>query len=272
MKNFLDIKHAVPKEEKVIVAPSPLKEQSKYLNELKENGFQVEIESGITPEDAVRNAFKRVHEKQRGVLVQGGMPLETFWRILQDCGVDRNRLCHVSVFEDFRREKLLFVADTYIHNFPSLREKINILELAIELVASIGIEHPLVAALSALESVNPALPSTVEAAALSKMSQRGQFAAEIEGPLDIDTALSKEAALRKKVHSNVPGDVDLLLCPDIESAYALSQFFTWLGKMPTAGVLLGTPIPVVINPSHVPPDHKGVEIAIKILEGVKSYA
>ncbi len=263
MKTFSEILRSTAKGEAVIFAPPPQNDQALLVNELKGSGYLVKEEGGASPEEAVKKAFQEIFTAGSGVLVQGGMSLEDFWTvIIKECGVDLRRLCFVSVFEDSRRGKLLFAADTYIHNFPTLREKIHILEQVLGLTAKLGMTNPLVAALSALETVNPALPSTVEAAALSKMGQRGQFSAEVEGPLDIDTALSSEAALRKGIKSNVPGEVDILLCPDIESAYALSQFFSWLGKMPTAGVLLGAPVPLVIHPSFISPAHKHVEVAL----------
>jgi len=148
---------------------------------------------------------------------------------------------------------------------PGLEEKISILNKVIELAEILEIENPKVAALSAIETVNPAIPSTVDAAVLSKMSERQQFKALIEGPLDIDAILNLSAATRKNVNSPVSEDMDIILCPDIETAYSLSQAFTFLGNFPTAGVLLGTPFPVIINPEFIPLNNKAVEVAINAL-------
>lgn len=122
------------------------------------------------------------------------------------------------------------------------------------------------AALSAIETVNPAIASTVDAAVLARMAQRRQFKAVVDGPLDIDAILSKVAAAKKGVAGEVSGDADIILCPDIETATILAQAFIHIGSYPAAGVLLGT-FPVVINPRFIPPVYKNVEIALQAMRG-----
>lgn len=253
---------------KIIVAPEPEERFNLLFYRAKQMGFQLIIETS-SPERALSSAWRKLEDGAGDMLFQGDIPLGDFFTILYAHGVSRDKLCFVSTFEDNIRQKLLFVADTYFHNLPDLRQKISILEMTIELAKTLGVERPKVAALSALETVNPAIRSGVEAAALAKMGDRQQFDALVEGPLDIDTALSREAAERKGVISPVPGDVDILLCPDIESGYNLSQFITYLGRMPVAGVVLGTEKPIIIHPAFIPPDHKLVEIAIASVRGGK---
>ena len=214
--------------------------------------------------EAVKEACRMVSNKEADILMQGDMPLSEFFTILIEEGVQREALSFVTVLESKKQNKLVLLTDTYIHNFPTLEQKINILHRVIVFARLIGIEMPKVAALSAIESVNVAIPSTVDAAVLSKMSQRRQFQAIVEGPLDIDAAVSQVAAEKKGVASTVCGDADIILCPDIETATVLSQAFTYIGTYPAAGVLLGT-FPLVINPRLIPSDFKEVEIALAAL-------
>ena len=147
-----------------------------------------------------------------------------------------------------------------MNNYPGVTEKQLILEHAIKLAGLLGIEAPKVAALAAIEQVNPSIPSTLDAAVLSKMSERKQFGrAVVEGPLDIDCALSHVAAGRKGVKSAVTGNVDIYLVPEIESGYLLAQSLVFLGKMEMAGVLMGVTKPVIVNLPFVSRENKIVK-------------
>ena len=249
---------------KVVVAPRPAPALSSLLDQLKEAGQELTVKEDFSP--AVLKEIQQGFEQGKwDVFLQGDISLKDFFEPLADGGMNLERMGFVSLFEDRSRHKLLFVVDTYMQNRPSFRAKTLLLEMTINLAGSLGVEQPRVAVLSALETVNPAMISSIEAAALSKMADRGQFAAVVEGPLDIDSALSSEAAQRKGVLSPVPGEVDILLCPEIESGYALSCFLSGLGKMPVAGVLLGAPLPIIIQPEHIPLLHKDVELAVASL-------
>jgi phosphate butyryltransferase len=122
-----------------------------------------------------------------------------------------------------------------------------------------------IAALSPIEYINTAMPSTVDSAVLSKMSERGQIEAVIEGPLDFDAACSRIAADSKGIDSVVPGEADVLLFPDIESAYSFSHFLTFLFKIKMAGVLMETKAPVILNDRIYTPEMKLLNIALGVL-------
>ena len=155
-------------------------------------------------------------------------------------------LSYISFFESLKDGRLSMMTDTYINDYPDIKDKVDIVENAIDVANILDIRSPKIAALAALELVNPALISTIDAAALSKMSERGQFgAAIVEGPLAMDNAESASAARHKGINSPVPGDVDIYLFPDIESAYLTSQFLFILGKVRHAGILGGVNIPIV---------------------------
>ncbi|MGZ6275780.1 MAG: phosphate acyltransferase, partial [Syntrophales bacterium] len=149
---------------------------------------------------------------------------------------------------------------------PGVTEKQLILAQAIKLAGLLGIEVPKVAVLAAIEQVNPSIPSTLDAAILSKMAERRQFGnAIVEGPLDIDCALSHVAAARKGLKSVVTGNVDIYLAPEIESGYLLTQSLVFIGKMEMAGVLMGMTNPVILNLPFVTRENRLVEIALACL-------
>lgn len=266
MNTFQDILCSAKTKKRIIVSPRPAPGLTKALDDVKQVGYDVTVRNDFSS-SALKEILQGFKQGECSILVQGDIPLKDFFEALQAWGIKRSQLGFVSLFEDYIRSKLLFVVDTYVHNNPSFQEKVALLEMTIGLTRALGVEEPKVAVLSALETVNSAMVSSIEAAALSKMADRGQFSALVEGPLDIDSALSREAARRKGVSSPVPGEVDVLLCPDIESAYALSRFLSGLGGLPAAGVLLGTPLPVIINPSFIPLQNKPVEIAIASISG-----
>lgn len=221
------------------------------------------------PQRSVSRAISMIKEKSADILMQGDIGHKTFVDSLLDGekGLLNGKLASfVSVFEMLTRGSLMMVTDIYINNFPTLAEKRSITENAIRLASILGIESPKIAALAAIEQVNPAIPSTLDAAVLSKMSERGQFGdVIIEGPLDIDCAVSEKAAARKGVRSVVTGNVDIYLTPDIEAGYSLSQLLVFIGRMPMAGVLMGTESPVILDLSFVSTGNKLTEIAIAVL-------
>lgn len=266
LKNFNDILHKAPKQ-KIIVAPPPGDKLKGILEDMEKEGFEVLYENKNNKEDSIKSAINKMKNNEGDILVQGDVHLSQFWKVLEEEGIAGEQTNYVSVLDCPGPDKLFFIADTYVSKQPNLKQKISLLDKLTKFAGNLGLYDPKVAALSAIESVNPAIYSTIEGAALAKVGDRGQIKAEIEGPLDIDTALSSNAAKIKGVNSSVPGNVDILLVPDVESGYALSQFMNLLGKMPVIGVLLGTPFPVVIDPAFIPFTHKKVEICAAALRG-----
>ena len=158
------------------------------------------------------------------------------------------RMSHVFRFEVPTYPKPLWVTDAALHIAPSLREKADIVQNAIDFVIAMGTPQPKVAALAAVETVNPEMPATVEAAALSKMAERGQIRGGIvDGPLAFDNAISLEAARIKLIDSPVAGDADILLVPNIESGNILAKQFETLGGATSCGLVLGARIPIALT-------------------------
>jgi phosphate butyryltransferase len=203
------------------------------------------------------------------MLMQGAEGQRMFMNAILDTktGLLKEKLAsYISVFQLPKSDKLILVTDTFINNYPGVTEKQSILAQAIKLAGLLGIEAPKVAVLAAIEQVNPSIPSTLDAAILSKMAERRQFGnAIVEGPLDIDCALSHVAAARKGVKSVVTGNVDIYLVPEIESGYLLTQSLVFIGKMEMAGVLMGMANPVILNLPFVTRENRLVEIALACL-------
>jgi len=158
------------------------------------------------------------------------------------------RLSHVFAMDVPGYHKPLFITDAAVNIFPDLNDKADIVRNAIELVQVLGVERPKVAILSAVETVTDKIPSTIDAAALCKMSDRGQIEGGIlDGPLAFDNAISKEAARAKGIVSEVAGDPDILLVPDLEAGNMLAKQLTFLSGAEAAGIVLGARVPIILT-------------------------
>jgi phosphate acetyltransferase len=143
---------------------------------------------------------------------------------------------------------MLLVTDAAINIYPKLEEKVDIVQNAIDLAHVLGIEQPKVAILSAVETVNPKMESTIEAAALCKMADRGQITGGIlDGPLAFDNAISEEAAKTKHIVSPVAGQADILLVPDLEAGNILAKQLSYLAGAESAGIVLGARVPIILT-------------------------
>jgi phosphate acetyltransferase len=158
------------------------------------------------------------------------------------------RISHAFVMDVSTYPKMFIMTDAAVNIFPALEDKRDIVQNAIDLARALGVEVPKVGILSAVEVINSKIPSTLDAAALCKMADRGQITGGIlDGPLAFDNAISAEAAKTKGITSPVSGDVDILLAPDLEAANMLFKQLTYLAGAEGAGIVLGTRIPVVLT-------------------------
>jgi len=158
------------------------------------------------------------------------------------------RISHAFVMDVATYPKMLMITDAAVNIFPTIEDKRDIVQNAIDLGHALGITLPKVGILSAVEVINPKIPSTLEAAALCKMADRGQITGGLlDGPLAYDNAISAEAARIKGITSPVSGDVDILLAPDLEAANMLFKQLTYLAGAEGAGIVLGTRVPVVLT-------------------------
>ena len=158
------------------------------------------------------------------------------------------RLSHVFLMDVPTYHKVLIVTDGAINIAPTLEDKVDICQNAIDLARSFGIERPKVAILAAVETVNSKMPATLDAAALCKMAERGQIKGGLlDGPLAFDNAISREAAKTKGIVSEVAGDPDILLAPDLEAGNMVAKQLSFLARADSAGLVLGARVPVILT-------------------------
>ena len=158
------------------------------------------------------------------------------------------RISHVFLMEVSTYPKMLLITDAAINIYPTLEDKSHIVQNAIDLAHTLGIPQPKVAILSAVETVDPKILSTIDAAALCKMAERGQITgAIVDGPLAFDTAINPEAARIKGVVSTVAGLADILVVPDLESGNMLAKQLEYLANAKAAGIVLGARVPIILT-------------------------
>ena len=158
------------------------------------------------------------------------------------------RISHAFIMDVPTYPKPLVVTDAAINIFPDLETKRDIVQNAIDMAHALGVARPKVAILSAVETVTPKIPSTIDAAALCKMAERGQITgALLDGPLAFDNAISKEAAEIKHIRSEVAGDPDILVVPDLEAGNMLAKQLSFLANADAAGIVLGARVPIMLT-------------------------
>jgi phosphate acetyltransferase len=158
------------------------------------------------------------------------------------------RISHVFIMDVPTYAKALFITDAAVNIFPTLEDKADIVQNDIDLARALGIDRPKVAILSAVETVSSKIPSTIDAAALCKMSERGQIVGGLlDGPLALDNAISLEAAAAKHIQSPVAGDADILVVPDMEAGNLLAKELTFLANADAAGIVLGARVPIILT-------------------------
>jgi phosphate acetyltransferase len=158
------------------------------------------------------------------------------------------RISHVFIMDVPTHAETLFITDAAVNIAPDLMAKRDIVQNAIDLFTALGLGTPKVAILSAVETINPDIPSTIEAAALCKMADRGQITGgELDGPLAFDNAISLEAARIKGIKSTVAGRAQILVVPDLEAGNMLAKNLTFLSGADAAGVVLGARVPIILT-------------------------
>lgn len=233
-------------------------------------GWELDAD-GIVPADSESQAARRGVELVRagrvGALMKGHIHTDTFVRALLDSegGLREpgRRVSHVFVVDVPDCPRLLAITDAAVNIAPDLNAKAQILQNAIELMQMLGLERPRAAAISAVENVNPAIASTLDAACLTLMARRGQITgAEVDGPLAFDNAVSERAAREKGIDSPVAGRADILLVPDLVSGNILAKNLEYHAGATAAGVLVGLAAPVVLSSRADPPKARLAGLAV----------
>jgi phosphate acetyltransferase/phosphate butyryltransferase len=200
---------------------------------------------------AAARAVELVRGGHADILMKGSLHTDEFL----DAALDRahgirtdRRLSHVFIMHVTSYPRYLFITDAAVNIAPTLLDKRDIVQNAIDLTHALGILEPKVAILAAVETVNPKMQATLDAAALCKMADRGQITgAVLDGPLAFDNAISREAADTKGIVSPVAGEPDILLVPDLESGNMLAKQLTYLAGAETAGIVMGARVPIVLT-------------------------
>ena len=200
---------------------------------------------------AAAKAVELVRLGEAEVLMKGSLHSDEILGavVKKDVGLRTGRrLSHVFLMDVPTYHKVLLVTDGAINIAPLLEDKADICQNAIDLCRSFGIERPKVAILAAVETVTTKMPATIDAAALCKMAERGQIKGGIlDGPLAFDNAISVEAAKTKGIKSEVAGDPDILLAPDLEAGNMVAKQLSFLANADSAGVVLGARVPVILT-------------------------
>ncbi|RQS03810.1 phosphate acetyltransferase [Burkholderia sp. Bp9002] len=200
---------------------------------------------------AAAQAVALVRAGEADALMKGSLHTDELLAevVRADSGIrTERRLSHVFIMDVPTYRKPLFITDAAVNIRPTLEQKVDIVQNAIDLAHALGVERPKVAILSAVETVSSKLPSTLDAAALCKMAERGQITGGVlDGPLALDNAISPEAARLKHLGSDVAGDADILLTPDLEAGNMLAKELTFLANADAAGIVLGARVPIILT-------------------------
>jgi phosphate butyryltransferase len=209
------------------------------------------IEAVVDEHAACARAVALVHEGAAAAVMKGNVHSDEVLRHVTkgDGGLRAGRrISHVFVIDVPGREGLLLISDAAINILPDLTTKMDIVQNAIDLALALGLGKPRVGVLSAVETVNPAMPSTLDAAILSKMAERGQIKGGlVDGPLAMDNAVDLEAARTKGIVSMVAGRADVLIAPNLEAGNMLAKQLVFISEADTGGIVVGAKVPVMLT-------------------------
>lgn len=226
----------------------------------------VRLVSTETNKAAASASVELVRQGEADVVMKGYLHTDEMLQAVlrHDTGLRTDRLLsHVFVLEVPTYHKLLLISDAAININPDISAKAAITQNAVDLARRIGVDRPKVAALWSIETINPKIPSTVHAACLSKMAERGQIKnAIVDGPLAFDTAISAEAAKEKGLASPVAGEVDVVIVPNLDAGNILSKNLEYLAEAKMAGIVVGASAPVVLTSRSDPPRARVYSLAL----------
>jgi phosphate acetyltransferase len=234
----------------VLIGPREAIERAADAAGIDARAFEI-VSTGASAAEAARHAVALARAGAIGTLMKGSLHTDE----LMSAVVDREaglrgprRVSHAFVFDLPRYGKLLALADCVVNIAPNLHTKRDILGNALDLLRQLGIAEPKVGIVAAVETINPAIPATVDAQALVQMAREGAWpGAIVEGPFGFDNAISAAAARVKKMDSRVAGEADLLLMPDLNAGNMLYKSFNYIGGGDCAGLVLGARVPIVLT-------------------------
>ena len=240
--------------EKKLIVPilvGPKAKIAEIARKAKLDASRAEIVDAPHSHAAAEKAVALVREGRAELLMKGSLHTDELLAavVARDTGLRTGRrISHVFLMDVPTYHKVLIVTDAAINIAPALEDKADIVQNAIDLARTLGVERPKVAILAAVETVNSKMQATLDAAALCKMSERGQITGGLlDGPLAFDNAISKEAAKTKGIRSEVSGDADILLVPDLEAGNILAKQLSFLANADSAGLVLGARVPIILT-------------------------
>jgi phosphate acetyltransferase len=248
------LRGAVEAAEAGLILPTLVGPEAALRALARKTGIAIEpypIVDAATEEQAAQISVAMCRSGQAQAMMKGSLHTDELMRaaMARDTGLRTSRrMSHVFVMDTPAYDRTLLITDAAINIEPELEDKIHIVQNAIDLAHALGIPEPKVALLSAVETVNPKIKSTLDAAALCKMADRGQITGGVlDGPLAFDTAVSAKAAQIKGLVSRVTGQADILVVPDLESGNMLAKQLEYLGGAQLAGIVLGTKVPIILT-------------------------
>jgi phosphate acetyltransferase len=237
-----------------IIVPILVGPAGKISAVAREHGIDIdrfEIVDAPHSEAAAAKAVALIHESKGELLMKGSLHTDELMREVTSSKTGlrtARRISHAFIIDVPTYSETLFITDAAINIFPDLDTKRDIIQNVIDLFTQVGLGTPRVAILSAVETVTSKIPSTIEAAALCKMAERGQITGGIlDGPLAFDNAISPEAAAIKGIKSEVAGRAQILIVPDLEAGNMLAKNLTFMAKADAAGIVLGARVPIVLT-------------------------
>jgi phosphate acetyltransferase len=237
-----------------IIIPILVGPAEKILAVAREHHFDIgrfELVDAGHSDAAAAKAVQLIHEAKGELLMKGSLHTDELMRAVTASSTGlrtARRISHVFIVDVPSHSETLFITDAAINIFPDLDVKRDIIQNAIDLFTQVGLGTPRVAILSAVETVTSKIPSTIEAAALCKMADRGQITGGIlDGPLAFDNAVDPEAARIKGIKSEVAGRAQILVVPDLEAGNMLAKNLIFLSKADSAGLLLGARVPIILT-------------------------
>ncbi len=268
-----DVIEALKRAQDLGLAEAIIVGQARKIEELaKTTGLKLSADQLLDePEEAAaaRQAISLIREGTANLLMKGKIGTATLVRAVldRDAGLRAGSiLSQVIVFQVPGVRRLMLMTDAAINIAPTLTHKADICRNAIRVAHAIGIDNPNVAALCALETVNPDMPATVDAAGLAAMNRRGQISgAFIEGPIALDVPLSRFAAERKRIDSPIVENTDIFLAPDIEAGNILYRAILYFAKGESGGIVVGAKVPLILLSRAETPETKIRSIALAIL-------
>jgi phosphate acetyltransferase len=248
------LRGAIEAAEAGIIVPTLVGPAARITAVAREHELDIErfeVVDAAHSEAAAAKAVQLVHEAKGELLMKGSLHTDELMRAVTSSGTGlrtARRISHVFIVDVPSHSEPLFITDAAINIFPDLDAKRDIVQNAIDLFTLVGLGTPRVAILSAVETVTTKIPSTIEAAALCKMADRGQITGGIlDGPLAFDNAVDAEAARVKGIKSQVAGRAQILVVPDLEAGNMLAKNLIFLAKADSAGLVLGGRVPIILT-------------------------